>query len=86
LYRAGVPLSISTDARTISNITLTEEYGNLQEHFGWTSADLLACNEAALDAAFVDESTKIQLRERLRRGYSFLQTKFAAASEPPERL
>jgi adenosine deaminase len=67
LYRAGVPLSINTDTRTITNITLTEEYRNLEEHFGWTSADLLACNQAAIEAAFVEESTKRELRERLRR-------------------
>ena len=65
LYRAGVPLSISTDTRTIANITLTEEYRNLEQHFGWTPADLLACNQAAIDAAFVEESTKHALRERL---------------------
>ncbi|MGA2882667.1 MAG: adenosine deaminase [Bryobacteraceae bacterium] len=65
LYRAGVPLSISTDTRTITNITLTEEYRNLQEHFGWTSSDLLACNQAAIDAAFIEESVKRELRERL---------------------
>jgi adenosine deaminase len=64
LYRAGVPLSISTDTRTITNITLTEEYRNLEEHFGWTAADLAACNKAAIDAAFVDEATKLALRER----------------------
>jgi adenosine deaminase len=67
LYRAGVPLSINTDTRTITNITLTQEYRNLQEHFGWTSADLLACNQAAIEAAFVEESTKHELLERLRR-------------------
>ena len=66
LYRAGVPLSINTDTRTITNITLTEEYRNLEQHFGWTDADLVACNQAAIDAAFVEESTKIALRERLR--------------------
>ncbi len=65
LYRTGVPLSISTDTRTITNITLTEEYRNLEQHFGWTAADLLACNQAALDAAFVEESIKRELRERL---------------------
>lgn len=65
LYRAGVPLSISTDTRTITNITLTEEYRNLQQHFGWTSEDLLACNQAAIDAAFVEEAVKRELRERL---------------------
>jgi adenosine deaminase len=46
---------------------LTEEYRNLQEHFGWTPADLLACNEAAVDAAFVEDSVKRDVRERLRR-------------------
>jgi adenosine deaminase len=65
LYRAGVPLSINTDTRTITNITLTEEYRNLEEHFGWTDADLTACNHAAIDAAFLDEAAKDQLREQL---------------------
>jgi adenosine deaminase len=69
LYRAGVPLSISTDTRTITNITLTEEYRNLEEHFGWTAADLAACNEAAIDAAFADESTKLALRERFVKAF-----------------
>jgi adenosine deaminase len=66
LYRAGVPLSISTDTRTITNITLTEEYRNLQEHFGWTTSDLMACNQAAIDAAFIEESVKRELRKRIR--------------------
>jgi adenosine deaminase len=65
LYRAGVPLSINTDTRTITNITLNEEYRNLEEHFRWTPADLLATNRAAIEAAFVEESTKSKLRERL---------------------
>lgn len=65
LYRSGVPLSISTDTRTITNITLTEEYRNLEEHFGWTDADLKACNRAAVDAAFVDDTVKSRLRTRL---------------------
>ncbi len=69
LYRAGVPLSISTDTRTITNITLTEEYRNLEEHFGWTDTDLAACNQAAIDAAFVDESVKSRVRSALTAAY-----------------
>jgi adenosine deaminase len=69
LYRAGVPLSINTDTRTITNITLTEEYRNLEQHFGWTDADLAACNQAAINAAFVDESVKAGLRSRLTASY-----------------
>ena len=70
LYRAGVPLSINTDTRTITNITLTEEYRNLQKHFGWSSKDLLACNQAAIDAAFVDDSVKKKLRDQLTVSYT----------------
>ncbi len=69
LYRAGVPLSISTDTRTITNITLTEDYRNLQQHFGWTSADLAVCNREAIDAAFIDDSEKIRLKAALMASY-----------------
>jgi adenosine deaminase len=69
LYRAGVPLSINTDTRTITNITLTEEYRNLEEHFGWTDEDLTACNQAAIDAAFIDEPVKTALRAQLTASY-----------------
>jgi adenosine deaminase len=69
LYRAGVPLSISTDTRTITNITLNEEYRNLEEHFRWTDADLAACNQAAVDAAFIDEALKAKLRTALTASY-----------------
>jgi adenosine deaminase len=70
LYRAGVPLSINTDTRTITNITLTEEYRSLRQHFGWTAVDLLACNQAAIDAAFVDDSVKKKLRDQLTVSYT----------------
>jgi adenosine deaminase len=65
LYRAGVPLSISTDTRTITNITLTEEYRNLEQHFGWTTEDFAACNQAAIDAAFIDPAAKSELKTQL---------------------
>jgi adenosine deaminase len=69
LYRAGVPLSISTDTRTITNITLSEEYRNLEEHFGWTGDDLTACNQAAINAAFIDEPAKSKLRGSITASY-----------------
>jgi adenosine deaminase len=65
LYRARVPLSISTDTRTITNITLTEEYRNLEQHFGWTAGDFAACNQAAIDAAFIDADKKTDLKTQL---------------------
>lgn len=61
LFRAGVPLSVSTDTRTITNVTLEQEYDLLRREFGWTDEELTACNREALRAAFLDEAT----RERL---------------------
>jgi len=68
LYRAGVSLGINTDTRTITNVTLEQEYSSLRRHFCWTDADLLACNRAALNAAFIDDSTKGRLVSRLLDG------------------
>jgi adenosine deaminase len=65
LYREGVSVSVSTDTRTLTRTTLRDEYGLLQQHFGWSSSDLLSTNLAAIENAFVDESTKMTLRQRL---------------------
>jgi adenosine deaminase len=69
LYRAYVSLSISTDNRTLTPITLSEEYQKLSETFGWTLADLLACNVNAVNAAFILQADKERLIARLQAGY-----------------
>jgi len=65
LYRAGVPLSISTDTRTITNITLEKEYASLHDHFHWTADEFQTCNREALRAAFIDEPTRTRLLAQL---------------------
>jgi len=65
LFRYGVSLGINTDIRTITNINLNAEYARLHEHFGWGVAEFLACNRAALDAAFIEEPLRQQLRGKL---------------------
>ncbi|HEX4227968.1 MAG TPA: adenosine deaminase [Bryobacteraceae bacterium] len=65
LFRAGLSLGISTDARTITNVTLEQEYARLQEHFGWGSEELMVCNREALRAAFVEEAAKLRILGRL---------------------
>jgi adenosine deaminase len=64
MLRIGLSLGINTDARTITNITLNEEYARLRQHFGWGNPEFAACNRAALDAAFLDEPTKKSLTAR----------------------
>lgn len=69
LYDAKVPLNISTDCRTISNITLSEEYTRLIRQFHWTKANLLTCNLQAVDHAFTTPEIKARLKAQLRAAY-----------------
>ena len=66
LHHAGLSLGISTDARTISNVTLSDEYERIAEVFGWSADDFRASNRAALDAAFAEPDVKARVREKLR--------------------
>jgi adenosine deaminase len=72
LKRLKVPLSISTDCRTISNTTLDREYTLLEQQFHWTTADFLAANLAAVDHAFTSNTIKAQLRQQLISAYKAL--------------
>jgi adenosine deaminase len=65
LHRAGVSLSISTDARALLDLTLSLEYERLRSCFGWQDADFEQCNRAALAAAFAPEEVKRRLASRL---------------------
>ncbi len=69
LYKAGVSLSINTDAPTIVNTTKTNEYLHLQQTFGWTINDFYNCNVNALKAAFIDDSLRKRLLEKLTVSY-----------------
>lgn len=69
LYKTGVSLSVNTDARTVTPITLSREYENMANTFGWTLADFLACNLEALRHAFVSDAIKEQIRAQLVAAY-----------------
>lgn len=65
IYRSGVSMSINTDARTITPVTLADEYALLSREFNWNREHFLKCNMEAVDHAFVDEELKEVLRKRL---------------------
>ena len=69
LYRAKVPLNINTDTRMLTPVTLRIEYEGMQKTFGWTLEELRDTNLLAVDAAFVDETTKQRLRTRIMESY-----------------
>jgi adenosine deaminase len=62
LHRAGVPVTLSTDDTTVSDITLSEEYARAIARVGLTVAELWAIDRRALDVAFADAATLDSLR------------------------
>jgi adenosine deaminase len=69
LYRAGISVGVSTDARTLANVTLSQEYARLHQTFGWAPEEFYQCNRNALNAAFVPEDVRNRLLARLAEGY-----------------
>ena len=63
LYRAGAPVTLSTDDTTVSDVSLTEEYGRAVAEIGLTLPELWAIDRYALEGAFADEATLAPLRQ-----------------------
>lgn len=70
LYRQGVHMSINTDGRTISDVTLEEEYRKLAVTFDWEKEKLLRCNLMATEAAFISDEKKESLKNKLIAGWT----------------
>lgn len=61
----NILVTISTDNRTVSNTNLRNEYSILHDAFNFTDEDFIQFNLNAIDAAFISEDEKIQLRSKL---------------------
>jgi len=70
LYNQNVSMSINTDGRTISDVTLEEEYQTLTDIFHWDKEKLLTCNIEAVKHAFTDSEVKAELRQQLKKGFA----------------
>jgi adenosine deaminase len=62
LHRLGVPVTLSTDDLTVSDMTLTEEYARSVEQSGLTLPELWAIDRRALEVAFATEADLAPLR------------------------
>lgn len=69
IYQKGVPMSLNTDGRSLSDVSLTDEYTSMHRFFNWGAQEFLNCNLNAIDAAFTDDETKARLREKMMRGF-----------------
>ena len=66
LYENNIKVCINTDNKTVSNISLTEEYIKLYNTFNFKIEDFHKMNENAINNAFLTENEKIELLNRLK--------------------
>ena len=62
LRKSGIALSINTDARGPTDLTLRQEYQRLEATFGWTRRDFVAANLDAINAGFIEEPLRNKIR------------------------
>lgn len=70
LYRGGFNVTLNTDNRLMSAVTLTDEFEFATKYHGFDRAALRRTTLAALDAAFLDESTRAPLHQIVEAGYA----------------
>lgn len=64
-YKSGINICINTDNKTISNITLNDEYIKLHNNFNFTIEDFIQMNINAINNSFLSEEEKQKLKEDL---------------------
>ena len=69
IYKSGVSMSINTDCRTISNITLNSEYQLVKNIFNWNLEQFKKCNLEAIDHSFASQQVKDQIRNKIIKAY-----------------
>jgi adenosine deaminase len=69
LYRAGFAVTVNTDNRLMSGVTMTDEFALLAEYQGFTDDDFRAVTMNAVEAAFCDDETRTRLRALVAAGY-----------------
>jgi adenosine deaminase len=70
IYNKGISMSVNTDGRTLSDVTLTSEYNLLQSNFDWGIHHFKKCNLEAIRHAFTTKEVKDELVKKLLREYN----------------
>lgn len=69
IYNSGVSMSINTDARTISNVSLGDEYRLMEKIFQWGKAHFKKCNLEAIEHSFAIAEIKEKVRKEIEAAY-----------------
>lgn len=70
LFERGFNVTLNTDNRLMSDVTLTDEFALAVEHHGFDEAALLQVTLNAANAAFVDAATRSELVAMIQAGYA----------------
>ena len=70
IYNAGVSMSINTDSRTITPVTLNSEYTLLEKVFQWTKEHFKKCNLEAVEHSFCSAELKKTLKQKINNAYA----------------
>lgn len=65
LRSSGVLLSLNTDARATTGVSLSEEYANVSRVFGWSASEMLEFSQNALHASFASDEVKRKVQRQL---------------------
>lgn len=69
IYNSGVSMSLNTDARTISNVTLSDEYKLMEQVFSWKKEHFKKCNLEAIEHSFAPNNIKQKVRKEIEESY-----------------
>jgi len=74
LHRLGFAVTLNTDNRLMSGVSVTSEFTDVVRTFGWGWDDVATVTERALAASFAEEAEKARLLEDVvRPGYAALR-------------
>jgi adenosine deaminase len=75
LHRAGFTVTLNTDNRLMSGVSLSSEFADVAAVHGWSWTDVQTVTEQALAAAFVEEGERARLlADVVRPGYAAVRS------------
>ena len=73
LHRLGFAVTLNTDNRLMSGVSVTSEFADVAGTFGWSWDDVQTVTERALAAAFIQEpGTRHEIGDLIAKGYAEL--------------
>jgi adenosine deaminase len=80
LFRRGLHVTVSTDARTVSDTTVSKEFDRLEKTFGWGASEFWRCQEYAAEAAFASEELRTILTGKIAQAATGFRRSGSAAA------